>query len=108
MLFPLSDKDIIYSKITILYFYNENTLFHYKYLLQLNEINEKYKKYNFYAINIDYYNNIVKNFKIENVPCVVLVKNNKLIKNINLLNINNLLIYFDDILFKYEGVTNDK
>lgn len=104
MIFPLNNKDIIYSKITILYLYNINILFHYKYILQLDSISEKYIKYNFYAINTDYFEDFVNLFKIEQIPCVLLIKNNKLYKNINLLNINNLSIYLDDILNKYEGV----
>ena len=84
MIFLTEEKNLdLNNKIVCLYFYANWMPFNKKMLNMLSKMEEKYKDASYYAIDLDFFKNICKNFEIDSIPTIILYKNNKEFKRIN-------------------------
>ena len=84
MIFLNQDKDIIFTnKIQSLYFYASWMPYHKRMMVMIDKIEQKYKNIEFIAIDVDFFKNLCKRFKIESIPTVVIFLNGKELNRIN-------------------------
>lgn len=78
MEFINQEQDLIYKKnVQILYFYASWMPFYKRMMRVLNKMEEDYKDFEFFAIDVDKFKNLCQRFSIQSVPSVLFIKNDK-------------------------------
>lgn len=84
MLFISDESELILQdKIQSLYFYASWMPYHKKMLTMLSKMEEKYPDIDFISVDVDFFKNFIKRFKIESIPTIILLNNGKEINRIN-------------------------
>lgn len=72
MLFICDHKELkLLGQNSVVYFYAQNVFQHKKMMIMLELAEKANKNKNFYAVDIDYFQNLAKIFDIESLPTVI-------------------------------------
>jgi thioredoxin-like negative regulator of GroEL len=83
MLYLTSEDELNFNKeVQALYFYASWMPYHKKMITMISKMEEKYKEFDFFAIDVDYFKSFIKRFEIESIPTVILFKNKEEVKKI--------------------------
>jgi len=73
MLFICDHKELqLIGQNSVVYFYAQNIFQHKKMIIMLELAENNNKNKNFYAVDIDYFQNLAKIFDIESLPTVII------------------------------------
>lgn len=75
--FIAEEADIKVDKITLLYFYARWMHCHKKMLLMLDTIKENYSQIKYYAIDTDYFPILIKTYKLQSLPTIIILEGKK-------------------------------
>lgn len=80
----LSISDLnIKDKLSVIYFYADWLPIHIKMIQALNFAECNSKGIYFYAVNVNWFLEICRQFKVDSIPKILIIKNNKTIKIIS-------------------------
>lgn len=83
MLFLTSEEELHFNgPIQVLYFFAAWMPYHKKMLIMLDKMEEKYQEAKFFAIDVDYFKKFISRFDVASVPTVIIMKDGKVVKNI--------------------------
>lgn len=99
MLFLVQENELIWKNtFQVLYFYSAEIPFNQKICLMLNKIESIYHNLDFFAIDVRYFNGLLKRFNIVSLPTIVILEKSKEIKKItNILKTKDFMDIFSDI-----------
>jgi hypothetical protein len=99
MLFLVQENELIWKRtFQVLYFYSAEVSFNQKMCLMLNKMETIHHNADFFAIDADYFNGVLRRFNINSLPTVVILKKSKEIKRItNILKTVDFMDIFSDI-----------
>lgn len=82
MIFLDDEDSFCLNKIQVLYFYASWMPYHKKMITMIDKMEQKYK-YQYIAVDVDFFKSLCKRFNITSIPTVLIFNNGKELKRIN-------------------------